>query len=211
MTAPRRYEELQVTAAIEYSSPTGSAVGKPRARRQLQPDDAHAPGDSAGPIDALPVGLGVVLDAGYGTGRCFGLLREKVGPEGGVDGIQGSPEMAPTAIGGGKWAAPWMVAVNLLVMIECSLRAELRGIRPAVESPRAVLDDANIRELAFGSAYIMTGRPLAAPVPAGKPLAGGVLAAHRQVGGQAHDDSGRGEADWPWPTPRPATLRGKPR
>ena len=94
---------------------------------------------------------------------------------------------------------------------EPSLRAELRGIRPAVESARAVLDDADIRELPFGSAYIMTGRPLAAPVPAGKPLAGGVLAAHRQVGDQAHDDSGRGEADWPWPTPRPATLRGKPR
>ena len=110
---------------------------------------------------------------GPGTGLCSGLLREKVGAQGGVVGIEESPEMAAVArehieqegwrnvtvvespaedaqiavtadaavfcavhdilqspgalrnvmsklrpgawvaAGGGKWAAPWMVGVNL--------------------------------------------------------------------------------------------------
>jgi trans-aconitate methyltransferase len=39
----------------------------------------------------------VVLDVGCGTGLCCGLLRDKVGPEGGVVGIEESPEMAAVA------------------------------------------------------------------------------------------------------------------
>src|ERR1700722_8660343 len=49
-------------------------------------------------VEALPVGRGqVVLDVGCGTGLCCGLLREKVGADGGVVGIEESPEMAAVA------------------------------------------------------------------------------------------------------------------
>lgn len=47
-------------------------------------------------IEALPVRRGqVVLDVGSGTGLCCGLLQDKVGPPGGVVGIEESPEAAP--------------------------------------------------------------------------------------------------------------------
>jgi demethylmenaquinone methyltransferase/2-methoxy-6-polyprenyl-1,4-benzoquinol methylase len=49
-------------------------------------------------VEALPVRRGqVVLDVGCGTGLCYGLLREKVGPQGSVVGIEESPEMVAVA------------------------------------------------------------------------------------------------------------------
>jgi SAM-dependent methyltransferase len=49
-------------------------------------------------VDALPLQAGqVVLDVGCGTGLCCSLLREKVGPDGTVIGIEESPEMAAVA------------------------------------------------------------------------------------------------------------------
>jgi SAM-dependent methyltransferase len=58
-------------------------------------------------VDALPLRRGeVVLDVGCGTGLCCGMLRDKVGPEGGVIGIEESPEMLAVArehIAGEGW------------------------------------------------------------------------------------------------------------
>jgi SAM-dependent methyltransferase len=49
-------------------------------------------------VEVLPVRWGqVVLDVGSGTGLCSGLLRDKVGPQGSVVGIEASPEMAAVA------------------------------------------------------------------------------------------------------------------
>ena len=49
-------------------------------------------------VEALPLQSGqMVLDVGCGTGLCCGLLRDKVGPEGTVIGIEESPEMAAVA------------------------------------------------------------------------------------------------------------------
>ena len=49
-------------------------------------------------VDTLPLSAGdAVLDVGCGTGLCCGLLREKVGAQGSVVGIEESPEMLAVA------------------------------------------------------------------------------------------------------------------
>jgi demethylmenaquinone methyltransferase/2-methoxy-6-polyprenyl-1,4-benzoquinol methylase len=173
-------------------------------------------------VDALPVRPGqVVLDVGCGTGLCFGLLLEKVGAEGGVVGIEESPEMAVMALeriekagwrnatvvqsraeeaeialtadaalfcavhdilqslaalqnvmnhlrpgawvaaGGGKWAAPWMVAVNLPARIlHAPYVRSFEGFHQPWSRLEQLLEDVHVRELAFGSGYIMTGHTL---------------------------------------------------
>jgi trans-aconitate methyltransferase len=171
-------------------------------------------------VEALPLRAGqVVLDVGCGTGLCCGLLRQKVGPQGGVVGIEESPEMAAVAreyitdegwrnvtvvqspaeeaqigltadaalfcavhdilqspgalrnvmaklrpgawvaAGGGKWAAPVMVAMNWLVStVHAPYVRSFSGFdRPWTHLER-LIEDVHVRELAFGSGYIMTGR-----------------------------------------------------
>ena len=177
-------------------------------------------------VDALPVRRGqVVLDVGCGTGLCCRMLREKVGPEGGVVGIEESPEMAEVArehiaeegwrnvtvvqspaeeaeigvtadaalfcavhdilqspgalrnvlgslraggwvaAGGGKWAAPAMVAVNMQArMLHAPYVRSFEGFdRPWLHLEQLV-EDVRVREMAFGSGYVMTGK---APARAG--------------------------------------------
>ena len=171
-------------------------------------------------VEALPVRRGqVVLDVGSGTGLCSGLLRDKVGPQGGVVGIEASPEMAAVAreriaaegwrnvsvvqapaeaaevavtadaalfcavhdvlqspdalrnvlsklrpgarvaAGGAKWAAPWMVGANLLVrMMHAPYVRSFGGFGRPWSQLEQLIEDVEVRELAFGTGYIMTGQ-----------------------------------------------------
>ena len=171
-------------------------------------------------VEALPLRYGqVVLDVGCGTGLCCGLLREKVGPEGEVVGIEESPEMAAVAYervtregwdnvtviqapaeeaeigraadaalfcavhdilqspqaltnivatlrpgawvaaGGGKWAAPVMVALNSMVSaLHAPYVRSFAGFGRPWQQLEQVVEDVQVRELAFGSGYVMTGR-----------------------------------------------------
>jgi demethylmenaquinone methyltransferase/2-methoxy-6-polyprenyl-1,4-benzoquinol methylase len=179
-------------------------------------------------VEALPVRRGqVVLDVGCGTGLCHDSLLDKVGPQGGVVGIEESPEMvavarerieqegwrnvtvvqssaedaqiadtadaalfcavhdilqspdalrnvlgklrpgAGVAAGGGKWAAPWMVAVNLPVtMLHAPYVRSFEGFERPWHHLEQLLEDVHVLELALGSGYILTGQtPARSAVP----------------------------------------------
>jgi len=171
-------------------------------------------------VEALPLRSGqVVLDVGCGTGLCCGLLRDKVGPEGGVVGIEESPEMAAVArehiacegwdnvtvvqapaedaeigltadaalfcavhdilqspdalqnvlttlrpgawvaAGGGKWAAPMMMALNSMVgLLHAPYVRDFSGFDRPWRYLERLVEDVQVQEMAFGSGYVMTGR-----------------------------------------------------
>ena len=171
-------------------------------------------------VEALPLRSGhVVLDVGCGTGLCCGLLRDKVGPEGGVVGIEESPEMAAVArehiacegwdnvtvvqapaedaeigltadaalfcavhdilqspdalrnvvtrlrpgawvaAGGGKWATPMMVALNAMVgALHAPYVRSFSGFDCPWRHLERLVEDVQVREMAFGSGYVMIGR-----------------------------------------------------
>src|SRR5580658_8040462 len=171
-------------------------------------------------VEALPVGPGqVVLDVGCGTGLCCGMLREKVGADGGVVGIEESPEMAAlardrvaregwdnvtivqsgaqdariadtadaalfcavhdilqspdalqnvmsqlrphaqVAAGGGKWTSPWLVAVNMQARILHSPYVRnFEGFDRPWQHLEPLIEDVQLREVAFGTGYVLTGR-----------------------------------------------------
>jgi demethylmenaquinone methyltransferase/2-methoxy-6-polyprenyl-1,4-benzoquinol methylase len=190
-----------------------------RARSYERDTAAFQPYRSA-VVEALPLRSGhVVLDVGCGTGLCCGLLRDKVGPEGGVVGIEESPEMAAVArehiacegwdnvtvvqapaedaeigltadaalfcavhdilqspdalrnvvtrlrpgalvaAGGGKWAAPMMVALNAMVgALHAPYVRSFSGFDCPWQHLERLVEDVQVREMAFGSGYVMTGR-----------------------------------------------------
>ncbi len=171
-------------------------------------------------VEALPVQPGqVVLDVGSGTGLCAGLLRDKVGPQGSVVGIEASPQMAAVArehiaaegwrnvtvvqspaedaeiavtadaalfcavhdilqspdalrnvistlrpgarvaAGGGKWAAPWLVGVNLQArMMHAPYVRTFDGFGRPLRHLEQLIEDVHVREVALGTGYIMTGQ-----------------------------------------------------
>ena len=174
-------------------------------------------------VEALPLRRGqVVLDVGCGTGLCCGLLREKVGPQGAVVGIEESPEMAAVArehivsqgwrnvtvvqspaeeakikvtadaalfcavhdimqsadalanvmtklhpgawvaAGGGKWASPFMVATNMMTRtLHAPYVRSFSGFDRPWGCLEELVEDVSVREMAFGSGYIMTGHTTA--------------------------------------------------
>jgi tRNA A58 N-methylase Trm61 len=171
-------------------------------------------------VEALPICPGqVVLDVGCGTGLCFGLLRDKVTAQGGVVGIEESPEMvavarehvaqegwpnvtvvqsraedaevavsadaalfcavhdimqspdalrnvvgslcpgAWVAAGGGKWAAPLMVAVNMQVrVLHAPYVRSFEGFDRPWNHLEQLIEGTHVDEVAFGGGYIVTGR-----------------------------------------------------
>jgi demethylmenaquinone methyltransferase/2-methoxy-6-polyprenyl-1,4-benzoquinol methylase len=171
-------------------------------------------------VDALPLRQGdVVIDAGCGTGLCFSMLVEKVGPGGRVIGVDASSDMAaqarervaregwsnvdvmevpvtqariavaadaalfcavhdilqsdaalrtvmgqlrpgaPVAAGGGKWADPWMLALNFQVRaLHAPYIRDFRGFDRPWSRLEPLLHDFQVRELAMGTGYVATGR-----------------------------------------------------
>jgi hypothetical protein len=70
------------------------------------------------------------------------------------------------AAGGGKWAAPAMVAVNWLVsMLHAPYVQSFSGFDRPWSHLEQLLEDVQVREMAFGAGYIMTGRTSAQPRP----------------------------------------------
>ena len=63
------------------------------------------------------------------------------------------------AAGGGKWAAPMMVALNTMVSaLHTPYVRSFRGFDRPWQHLEQLVEDVQIRELAFGSGYVMTGR-----------------------------------------------------
>jgi ubiquinone/menaquinone biosynthesis C-methylase UbiE len=63
------------------------------------------------------------------------------------------------AAGGGKWAAPLMVALNTMVSaLHAPYVRSFRGFDRPWQHLEPLVEDVQLRELAFGSGYVMTGR-----------------------------------------------------
>ncbi|HEX2822633.1 MAG TPA: class I SAM-dependent methyltransferase [Streptosporangiaceae bacterium] len=79
---------------------------------------------------------------------------------------------AQVAAGGGKWAAPWMVAVNMQAkLLHAPYVRSFDGFDRPWHYLEQLTEDVQVRELAFGTGYVLTGRR-SDPQPAGTPRAG---------------------------------------
>ena len=63
------------------------------------------------------------------------------------------------AAGGGKWAAPMMVALNSMVgALHAPYVRDFSGFDRPWRHLERLVEDVQVQELAFGSGYVMTGR-----------------------------------------------------
>ena len=63
------------------------------------------------------------------------------------------------AAGGGKWAAPWLVTVDLPVtMLHAPYVRGFEGFGRPWSHLEPLIEDVHIREVALGSGYIVTGQ-----------------------------------------------------
>ena len=63
------------------------------------------------------------------------------------------------AAGGGKWAAPWLVAVNLLARtLHAPYVRSFEGFDRPWNRLEQLIEGVHVREVAFGSGYIVTGK-----------------------------------------------------
>jgi len=63
------------------------------------------------------------------------------------------------AAGGGKWAAPIMVAVNMMTsMLHAPYVRSFSGFDRPWGHLEQLVEDVSVREMAFGNGYVMTGR-----------------------------------------------------
>src|SRR5271166_5083715 len=66
---------------------------------------------------------------------------------------------ARVAAGGGKWAAPWMVGVNLQArMLHAPYVQTFEGFGRPWRHLEQLIEDVQVREVALGTGYIMTGQ-----------------------------------------------------
>jgi SAM-dependent methyltransferase len=66
---------------------------------------------------------------------------------------------ASVAAGGGKWAAPVMVAVNSMVrVLHAPYVRDFSGFDRPWRYLERLVEDVQVREMAFGGGYVMTGR-----------------------------------------------------
>ena len=78
---------------------------------------------------------------------------------------------ATVAAGGGKWAAPWMMAVNLPVtMLHAPYVRSFKGFGRPWHHLEHLLEDVHVQEVGLGSGYILTGHapPQTLPKAAGR-------------------------------------------
>lgn len=63
------------------------------------------------------------------------------------------------AAGGGKWAAPAMLAVNIQArVLHAPYVSSFEGFDRPWHHLEGLVEDVDVREIAFGSGYIMTGK-----------------------------------------------------
>ena len=63
------------------------------------------------------------------------------------------------AAGGGKWAAPMMVALNSTIsLLHAPYVRDFSGFDRPWRHLERLVEDVQVRELGFGSGYVMTGR-----------------------------------------------------
>ena len=66
---------------------------------------------------------------------------------------------AQVAAGGGKWASPWLVAVNMQARIlHGPFVRSFEGFDRPWHHLEPLIEDVQLREVAFGSGYVLTGR-----------------------------------------------------